>query len=88
MIHDEKRFVEYCKTMDFWRLLWRDSVGCLSALFYRPLFEVTSSKSAWKTYVDLINEVRYASGLHGEGSKAVSGYGFLELADWSRLPRI
>lgn len=51
---------------------------------YQPLYKVASSKLARKTHVDRMSKVQvdmYASGLHKEGSTAVSRYTELELAD-------
>ena len=52
--------------------------------FYRPIYEVASSKLARKTHVDMLTKLQinyYAAGLHREGSEAVFRYTQLELAD-------
>ena len=51
---------------------------------YEPLYKLASSKLARKTHVDRMSKVQvdmYASGLHKEGSSAVSRYTELELKD-------
>lgn len=51
---------------------------------YEPLYRLASSKLARKTHVDRMSKVQvdmYASGLHKEGSTAVSRYTELELKD-------
>ena len=51
---------------------------------YEPLYKLASSKLARKTHVDRMSKVQvdmYASGLHKEGSTAVSRYTELELKD-------
>ena len=55
---------------------------------YEPLYKLASSKLARKTHVDRMSKVQvdmYASGLHKEGSTAVSRYTEMELADRFKL---
>ena len=56
--------------------------------FYKPIYEVATSKLARKTHIDMLNKVQinfYAAGLHRAGSDAVFRYTNLELVDRYRL---